>query len=80
MPFIGFVSFYSTVDEVWSLHREIEVKYYGLGLNTFGLISLWGEADSALTRLGDDQVSDDVRQEHITLQQTSVGCANSQHI
>ncbi|NXY76195.1 FAAH1 hydrolase, partial [Glareola pratincola] len=24
MPFIGFVSFFSTVDEVWSLHHEIE--------------------------------------------------------
>lgn len=40
LPFIGFVSFYSTVDEVWNLHQEIEVKYYSLGLNSFCFISL----------------------------------------
>lgn len=51
MPFIGFVSFYSTVDEVWSLHQEIEVKYYSLGLNRFCLISLWQEADSVLSKV-----------------------------
>lgn len=51
MPLIGFVSFYSGVEEVWSLHQEIEVKYYSLVLNTFCLISLREEADSALTKV-----------------------------
>lgn len=50
MPFFGFVSLFSTVDEVWSLHHEIEVKYYNLGLDNFCFISLWEEVDSVPTK------------------------------
>lgn len=51
MPFVGFVSFFSTVDELWSLHCEIEVKYYNLGLDSFCCISLWEEAGSVPTKI-----------------------------
>lgn len=34
LSFIGFASFFSTVDELWGLHHEIEVKYCNLGLHS----------------------------------------------
>jgi len=51
MPFIDFVCFFSTVDEIWSLHCEIEVKHCNLRLESFCFISLWEEADSVPTKV-----------------------------
>lgn len=49
LSFIGFASFFSTVDELWGLHHEIEVKCCNLGLDS-SLFYFWKQV-SVLTSI-----------------------------